>query len=361
MSDTQRGRLAAVLSPVFLGMAPVLGKYALVGGADPFTVAALRTALVALLLWLGYLLFWRQFVYIYPAGLIACVAIGFTNGIGSLFYYSGLDLLDASIAQVLNATYVIFVVLLTRIEGTRINTLTLLRIGVALLGVMFITGGLAGSATWLGIGLMLGNALLFGGTVVMSQRILYEMPPQTVTLYVMSAMAAVVVVARLVYSQQLAPLQADALWAIAALAITTALSRLTLFAGVKGVGSIRTSLLAVGEGAVAVGLAFLFLDESLTTVQWMGVAILVTSLLMPTERPKASQIGSLPNVAGLRFRRMAGINKLSTSEMESLKDIAFGTPEKLTTLELEVLRPYIGDDGVERVKSLEARYGKRRD
>ena len=359
MSDAQRGIAAAILTPVFLGMAPVLGKMALKSGADPFTVAAVRTALVAILLWTIYLIFWRRFIFIYPAGLIACFAIGFTNGIGSLFYYSGLDRLDASVAQLLNATYVIFVVLLTRIAGTRIRARTVLRVLVALFGVFLITGGLTGDATWLGVGLMLGNALLFAGTVVMSQRILFEMPPPTVTLYVMTAMATVVVIARGVASPTEITVSTDAGWAIIALAITTALSRISLFTGIKGVGSLQAALTAIGEGAVAASLAFLLLDESLNTIQWLGVGALVASLFIPGQRSDDETTpvgGSLPNVAGMRFRRMANAEeKFSTQEMQNIVNLVVGPVDKLTTQELKELRQLIGDDAVQKLKDLEAR------
>ncbi len=363
MSESQKGLIAAVLAPFFLGMAPIFGKLALQGGADPFTVAAFRTSLVALMLWALYLVIWRQYVFIYPAGLLACMAIGATNGIGSLFYYSGLNLLDASVAQLLNATYVIFVVLLTRIEGTHITAYTLLRVGVALLGVLFITGGLSGDATWLGIGLMLGNALLFAGTVVMSQRILYEMPAQTVTLYVMTAMAGVVILARVVSDFQLPSLSGEAWSWIIALGISTMLSRLLLFAGVKGVGSLRTTLLAVGESAVAVSLAFLFLEERLTGVQWMGVAALVGSLFMPTEKrtQEAGEgpHGSLPNVAGVRFQRMVSTDKLSTKELDSVINRLLGDTDALDEQEMERLRRLLGDDGLQKLRDIEQRHTKR--
>ena len=72
--------IAALLSPMFLGMAPVFGKLALRGGSDPFTVAAVRTALAAGLLWLLFALFWRRYIYIYVAGFLGCAVIGTING-----------------------------------------------------------------------------------------------------------------------------------------------------------------------------------------------------------------------------------------------------------------------------------------
>lgn len=343
MRKLSKGHAAALLAPVFLGMAPFFGKLALEGGADPFTVASFRTALVALFLWGMYGLFWRKFTYIYPAGLMACMAIGFTNGIGSLFYYTGLDRLDASMAQILNATYLVFVILLTRIDGVRIGPWTVVRVTVALFGVLFITGGLSGQATWVGVGLMLGNALLFAGTVVMSQRVLYEMPPQTVTLYVMTAMALVVVLARLISDPSWTPLSVDATSAIIALAVSTALSRLLLFAGVKGIGSVGAALLAIAEGAVAVALAFVFLEERLTVIQWIGVAALAGSLLIPIDTGSG-----LPNIAGMRFSKIAFNrsfrDKLSTQEAESVNEILSKSHGKVTTQDMAALRGVLNED-----------------
>lgn len=355
MNDERNGRIAALLSPVFLGLSPFFGKVALVGGADPFTVAALRTGLVALLLWTLYSLFWRKYIYIFPAGLLACIAIGSVNGIGSLFYYSGLERLDASIAQMLNATYLMFVVVLTRIAGAHIGKWTLLRVMIAFLGILFITGGLSGRGTWLGVGLMIGNALLFAGTIIMSQRVLYEMPPQTLTLYVMTSMAVVVIVARLVYHVGWTPLSASTSLALVALALTTAVSRLLLFTGVKGVGGVTTALLSVVENAVAVSLAFIFLDESLTYLQWVGVFAMMLSLFIPVDvRIVEGQYRGmpLPNAAGIRFHQMAFTRafvdekKLSTQEREVLEQTLSGnaSTQAINTQEMQSLRAMLGDE-----------------
>jgi drug/metabolite transporter (DMT)-like permease len=308
-NNTRRSSLmAALLSPIFLGMAPVFGKLALLGGSDPFTVAAIRTALAAGLLWVFYVLFWRKYIYIYTAGFLECAVVGIVNGIGSLMYYNGLYRLDASLGQLLNGTYLVFVVLLARIGGQSLSWRTGSRVLLALFGLLLLTGGVSSQANWLGIGLMLGNALLFAGTVVMSQRVLWEMPAQTFTLYVMTVMAVVVTMARAAYHLRWLPQTDEAMWAILGLTVSTALSRLTLFAGVKNLGSLQTTLLAITELAVAMGLSFLFLGESLTGIQWVGVAAFVLSFLLQgnrlsTHAPPGSI--SLPNMAGIAFQQIA--------------------------------------------------------
>ena len=208
------GITAALLAPIFLGMAPVLGKLAYLGGSDPFTVAATRTVVAAAVLWLFYLLFWRRYIYIYPVGLLGCVVVGAVNGIGSLFYYNGLNYLNASVVQLLNATYLVFVVILARLGGHPLTVRTIIRAMLALVAVALLTGGVAGEISWLGAGLIIGNAILFAGTLILSQRVLYEMPSPTVTLYVVTTMAVVVVMARVMYRLEWIPQQPQAIAAI---------------------------------------------------------------------------------------------------------------------------------------------------
>ena len=306
---THRGGLtAAVLAPVFLGMAPVLGKLAYLGGSDPFTVAATRTVVAAACLWLAYLLFGRRYIYIYPVGLLGCVVVGAVNGIGSLFYYNGLQYLNASVVQLLNATYLVFVVILARLGGHPLTVRTVIRATLALMAVGLLTGGVDGEISWLGAGLIIGNAILFAGTLILSQRVLYEMPSPTVTLYVVTTMAVVVVMARVMYRLEWIPQQPQAVAAILALGATTAIARLLLFAGVKQLGSLQTMLFGIFETAVALFMSFVFLHDQLTLIQWIGVAVLLISLLLlhPDDltKQKTSELPIL-NMSGIALEHIA--------------------------------------------------------
>ncbi|HLY29195.1 MAG TPA: DMT family transporter [Aggregatilineales bacterium] len=331
-----RGLTAALMSPIFLGMAPVLGKLALLGGSDPFTVAATRTVIAAAFLWVAYLLFGRRYIYIYPAGLLGCVVVGAVNGIGSLFYYNGLQFLSASVVQLLNATYLIFVVVLARMGGQRLTRRTVVRATLALIAVTLLTNGIAGNISWLGAGLIVGNAILFAGTIILSQRVLYEMPSQTVTLYVMTTMAVVVVMARVVYRLEWIPQSTEAIGAILTLGATTAVARLLLFAGVKQLGPLQTVLVGILETVVALVLSFIFLHDSLTSMQWVGVGILLTSLLLirPNDLEKRDT-GEMPvlNMAGMGFQHVAftqafsnGTVKLTEEELEMIRRMLEAKP-----------------------------------
>lgn len=337
------GMTAALATPLFLGVAPIFGKLAIDAGADGFTVAALRTILAVLLLWGFYLLFLRRYIYIYPAGLLGCIIIGTINGIGSLFYYGGLELLDASLVQLINGSYLAFAVLLSRIGGQRANKRTLIRVLMAMTALTMITG-LGGQLNWLGVGLMLANALMFAATVILSQYILYEMPAFTFTLYTLTTMAVVVTMVWLAVSPPMtAPVFEATIGPIALLGLTTALSRLAMFASVKFLGGMQTAILGITEIAVALMLAAVVLGETLTTGQWLGTALLVTSILLIRQRdllPHGFNPNALivANMASVQFQRIAFHRAFGTHEHDNEQ----GTMATLTTQEMIAIQRMMG-------------------
>ncbi|MEJ2148646.1 MAG: DMT family transporter [Chloroflexota bacterium] len=274
----QKGLMAALLTPFFMGMAPVFGKLALHTGFDPYTLAAIRTCLAALALWTVYLLFFRRYTFIFTAGLLGTVVVGMVNGLGSLLYYNGLYYLDnASLAQLLNMLYVIFAMLLTRIYGQRISPLSIVRAALALLAVYLLVGlgAVGGGVRWLGISLMLGSAFMYALHVVLSQRVMFEMPAPTMTLYALTWMGLTVLIARLILGESMVvtswlPDVAQGWWFVLGLTAVTALSRVTLFAGVRHLGTVQTILLNVAELGVTLLVAFFWLGERMSGAQWVG-------------------------------------------------------------------------------------------
>lgn len=332
-------------TPILLGVAPIFGKYAINAGATPFAVAAIRSVLAALILWVVYLIFFRRYIYIYPAGLLGCVVVGFINGIGSLFYYGGLGLLDASMVQLINGMYLVFALMMSRIGGQIITRRTVIRVGLALVALLMITGfAPQGSIDLLGVGLMLGSALMFAGTVVLSQYVLYEMPSATVTLYIITTMAVLVMMVWMTIGE---PIPSE-IWHITFppilfLGISTALARLAMFAGVKLLGGMQTAILAIAEIGVALVLSTLFLGDTLTPFQWLGVAVLFSSMMLiqqPDLLPRGYNPNALlvANMASVQFQRIAFHRAFGTQE----HDNEAGTMSTITTQEMLAIQRMMG-------------------
>lgn len=276
----QRGLLGALLSPLFLGLVPILAKLAYAAEVDVLTLVALRTVFAALILWLAVALFAPHFIRSSLPAVVSSLIAGGINGIGSIFFYASLVRIDASLGQLINITYLVFVTLLLRLAGQNISLLTLFRVGLAITAVYLLTLGGIGPPDWLGVGLMLVAAISYAVQLVLSQRILYDIPSPTMTLYAMSAMAAAVVVPWLIYRPETAGIPAVGWQLVLWLGLVTALSRLTLFLGVKHLGSIQTALLGMLEVLVTIAIAWVLLSERLTYTQWFGAAILTVSVLL---------------------------------------------------------------------------------
>lgn len=275
----KKGIAAALSSALFLGVVPIFGKMAINAGFSPFAVIALRTSIAALLMLAVMAVKMRPFFYIYPVGLIGCTLAGVINGFGSILYYSALGRLDASLGHMLYSLYPLFVALWLVADRQPVTRLTIFRIALALPAVYLLINTSRNMVDLPGALMMVGSAALYALHLLINQRILYEVPAPTVTLYTLLAMAFTVVTAFLVARPPI-PMFSQAWGPVLAMAVITFSSRLMLFMGVKHLGGLQTALLGLAELLVTVILAQWWLAESLTASQWFGMALLMISLAL---------------------------------------------------------------------------------
>ena len=275
-----KGIVAALSSALFLGMMPIYGKQAILLGLSPYLVVAIRTLFATLIMLVFVILFYRQSLYIYPAGLIGCLLAGSINGLGSLFYYSALARIDASVGHILYSLYPLFLVLWFFIDRQPPSRITVLRIVIAIPAVYLLTQSGSGIVDLIGVVQMLIASALYALHIPINQRVLYDMPAQTVTLYTLFAMSSIVVPVCL-FTNAYSGIVWDMAWIpLFSLTLVTFLSRLTLFVGVKHLGGLQTALLGLGEMFVAVAFSMIWLGEKLVMRQWIGAILLAISLLL---------------------------------------------------------------------------------
>jgi drug/metabolite transporter (DMT)-like permease len=282
------GVLVSLASAMVVGWAPIFGKMAYRVGVDPYTLAAFRTILAAAMLWAFYLARWRRYIRIDWRNLLGCIGMGAVNGVGSLFYYTGLQRLDASLVSLLNSLYPIWVFIFLSASGHAISRLAIARLALALVGLYFVTSTGPLRPDGLGVMLMLASAAAYGWHLVLGQWVLADVNSRTVTLYVLTTMAVVVGGVRLAGDQTLGGIGVTGWEAILGLAIVTALSRMMMFAGLKRLGGVQTALLGITELITTLLVAFLVLGERLSLAQWVGAAIIITSVLL-VRREKAEE------------------------------------------------------------------------
>ena len=287
-----KGILAALASAIFLGMSPVFGKQAILAGMPWQGVVAIRTTLAALLLLIVVFLFKRSYFYIYPAGLLGCILAGGINGIGSLFYYAALGRVDASLGQLLYAMYPWFLVIWLWIDRQPPTRLTLFRLALVVPALVLLTRTSNLDVDLWGVLMMLIAAGLYAMHLPINQRVLFEMPAPTVTLYTLLSMSAIVVPAFLLSGAKIAPAIQAAWPAVLGLTLVTFLSRITLFLGVKHLGGMQTAILGLGELLVTIVVSHIWIGERLNIYQWLGALLLVVSLALVTlEKPARKSWG----------------------------------------------------------------------
>ncbi|NTV36580.1 MAG: DMT family transporter [Anaerolineaceae bacterium] len=274
-----KGITAALASALFLGIAPVFGKQAILFGYSPLALVTLRTGLATLFLAVFMLLWSRKFFYIFPVGLLGCAIAGVVNGIGSIFYYTALSRLDTSVAQLLYSFYPVFLGLWLLLDRQTIQKITIIRLLIALPGTYLLISAAENKVDLVGAFFMVTAAILYALHLLINQRILYEAPAQTVTFYTLLVMTITVTAAYLIFDRTM-PGLGTPFWPIVGMALITVFSRLALFMGVKRLGGLQTALIGLGELVITVALSQIWLGERLSLLQWIGAILICVNIVM---------------------------------------------------------------------------------
>lgn len=123
---------------------PILAKLAYAAGVNVLTVVAFRTGIAAALMWTGMLLFRRQLIRSSLPAVVGSLIAGAINGLGSIFFYTSLTRIDASLGQLVNISYLVFVTVFLRLAGQTISLLTVFRTMLTVGAIYLLTRGGAG-------------------------------------------------------------------------------------------------------------------------------------------------------------------------------------------------------------------------
>lgn len=278
------GWLLAISASIFFSVVSPIGRYVVSSGMDPALFVVMRWSIAILLLTGTAAIVEPQRLRIDRRGLrFACIA-GLFNSFSALSFASSLKYLDASMASMIYTTLPLAVLLLLRFRGEKFTWRNLIRIAIASLGVYLLVGP-GGEAPMVGVLLVLSAVCFFAVQMVLVQWYLKEYNPRTVALYIMAVIALVNGSWWLVWGGvwQMPSLQ---VWlAIGLLALVGSyLARITYYAAIQRIGSGQASLLSPLEMLLTVVWSILFLGEHLSTLQWVGGALILISALLAIQR-----------------------------------------------------------------------------
>ncbi len=200
--------------------------------------------------------------------------------------FAGLDNLPAALYIVIIYTYPAMVAVGSRLLGKPMPSQVWLAVGITLIGIAFtvpeVVNG-AGGATMLGLVFTLGNALLYAGYVLFSERLVTGQgggDGLVASTWSLTGSLAFAVAVTAVSWPITVPQTFKGISSMVGLGvISTVVASMAFFLGVKRLGPAAAALIASTEPVLTLIWIVLILGESLVPVQLLGAALVIIGVI----------------------------------------------------------------------------------
>jgi drug/metabolite transporter (DMT)-like permease len=277
------GAALCAASAASFGAMAVFGKLAYEAGVGVLTLLVLRFVMAALLL---AAISARRRRSHFPRGrvLVAALALGSIGyAAQSALFFAALARIDASLIALLLYLFPALVTLgavalgRDRLDAVRVASIALAFIGLVL--VLFV--GEPAELDALGVALAISAALVYTAYILASETVLADAEPLSLAALVCAGAAATFTVAGVASGE----LRTDFdplgwVWLGGIVVICTVAAIVLFFAGIQHVGPSRASIISTVEPLVTVMLAFVVFGESLSPVQLLGGALVLSSVVL---------------------------------------------------------------------------------
>ena len=285
-ADTRKGMLLITMAGVCWATTGIFGTLLFREGLDPVGVASTRTVAASVLFFLLLMLprlhllriTGKQFVKLALGGLVSIA-------IFNVFYMTAIDMLGVSTAVVLLFTAPVFAVLLSRlflaesVTSEKLVSLLLTFGGVVMVSEAFHWPSLVEHAA--GIFAGLGAGLSFAFLSVFGKHLLGETPQLTANFYLLFLGA--ILLAMVYPPWEIIQKNPDTtIWITfaAMVLISTFLSHYCYVTGLGYMEAGRASITVAVEPVAAILMSFLFLGERLVAVQYVGIVLVFTGVML---------------------------------------------------------------------------------
>ena len=278
---TAAGAALVLLSAAGFGAMAIFGKLAFEAGISTTTLLLVRFALGTAVF--AGILAWRG-ERIPRAGLavgLGLGAVGYATQAG--LYFGALRELDASLLALVLYTYPAWVTLAAfalgreRLDARRLLALLLSSTGL----VIVLAGAAAGSFDALGTALGLAAALAYTAYILVADATGVARAPFALSTLVCAGATVTFAVVGVVTGELDFGFEPEGwLWLACIATVSTALPIAAFFAGLARVGPSAASILSTLEPVVTVGLAAAAFGESLTPLQLLGGALVLSAVVV---------------------------------------------------------------------------------
>ena len=278
------GWAIALTASTFFSIATPLSRGALTAGVGANEMLVTRMTLATLFMGITIAVMNPRLLRADKRCILIASGAGTLNGVGMLLYFWGLERLSSSMTSMLIALSPVYVLSFLALRGERVTYRHAVRIGLALFGVYLLIGP-GGNVDAIGVMWIMVSMVCFALQLSMLQWYLLEYDARPVTFYVLLAMTVCVVAMWGLEGGTWQPLGMRG-WATAIILafVSTYLSRLLIFAAVSRIGGGQMAMLSPVETLLSVLWSFLFLDERLLPIQWVGGVFILTSAILAIQR-----------------------------------------------------------------------------
>ncbi len=287
------GILLAILSGALYGTLGIFGVYLLQEGLEISDFLFWRFLLAVILL-LPFLLkktYWRD-IFSKPGLVIILVSSIFYGGATSFYFYAIEDI-GTGLAMVLFYCYPIFVVLLNWLHGKNPpSKMTLIGLFVVLLGALLLSDPNQWNVSLEGIGWGALCAFGFGVYFYTSQCAIRGISILSGTFCI--CFGNFLIFALLVLLKQNLTIPSS-LWALGNVTgisiLATLLPIYFVFLSLRTIDGTKASILSVFEPIVTIVLGIIFLNETITSFQYLGVFIILAGVYLVQSCKKPKNVG----------------------------------------------------------------------
>lgn len=282
MKQHNAGALLIVASAAGFATLGILIKFAFAAGASITTIMAVRFLLAALCLVI--VLRWRGVpLRLGRRGVVELTLMGAVGYGGmSMLFANGIHYLPASLAGLLLYTYPALVSLLSFLLGDeRFTGRKGLALVLCLVGMVLVLNASFSGARLAGVLSILGAAGIYSCYIVIGNRLLKRLDPLVTSVYVCGTAGLAALLFGLA-TGSLTLLVPPAGWlAMLGIAIfPTMVGVIGFFAGLRLVGGTNAAIISTLEPLITIILSALLLGETITPLQGLGGAILLTGVIV---------------------------------------------------------------------------------
>lgn len=264
---------------LFFALGNTLANVAYAGGSDPVSLSTARFLFPAFALAAILALAGKPPTLPRRDGVIA-LALGIVTAVYTLALLSAIEILPVALAVLIFFLFPILTSLILAVMGWERLSVTTIAAGVL---------AFAGLALALGVsrrelsleGIIYSGIAALGLAIVsaVSSRVIRSGDPRPVTLYILTMASVVAIVIVLFRGEYSLPQTAAGLWGFAGSVVFSGLAMIGFFVAISLIGPARATLFQYGEPFFTMGTAFLFLGQTLTSLQILGAAVVVGALV----------------------------------------------------------------------------------